>query len=200
MKKELDNRGILFIADEVQTGWGRTGEHFWGHQAHGIIPDMITFAKGVGNGVALAGVIARAEIMDTISALNFSTFGGNPLSSAGGLATIEYVIENDLQSNAQVMGDRFRTGLDALAAETPWIAEVRGKGLMQAFETVMPDGLEPSPQHAVDMLEATKQNKLLVGKGGLYGNVIRMAPMLNVTADEIDEGLEALSTGIRSLN
>lgn len=200
MKKELDNRGILFIADEVQTGWGRTGDHFWGHQAHGIVPDMITFAKGVGNGVALAGVIARAEIMDSISVLNFSTFGGNPLSSAGGLATIDYVLDNDLQTNSRVMGDRFRAGLDAIAAETPWIAEVRGRGLMQAFETVVPDSMEPSSQYAVDTLEATKANNLLVGKGGLYGNVIRMAPMLNVTADEIDEGLEALSTGIRSLN
>ena len=200
MKKELDNRGILFISDEVQTGWGRTGDHFWGHQAHGVVPDMLTFAKGVGNGVALAGVVARAEIMDTIDVLNFSTFGGTPLACAGGLATIDHILDNDLQGNAKAMGDRFRVGLEAIAAETPWIAEIRGRGLMQAFETVSPGGIEPSPQHANDTLEATKANKLLVGKGGLYGNVIRMAPMMNVTADEIDEGLEALSTGVRSLS
>ena len=200
MKKELDNRGVLFIADEVQTGWGRTGDNFWGYQAHGIVPDMLTFAKGVGNGVALAGVVARAEIMDAINVLNFSTFGGSPLASAGGLATIDYVLDNDLQQNAQQMGDRFRVGLDAIAAETPWIAEVRGRGLMQAFETVAPGSIEPSPQHATETLEATKANNLLVGKGGLYGNVIRMAPMLNVTADEIDEGLEGLSSAIRSLD
>ena len=97
------------------------------------------------------------------------------------------------------MGGRMRAGLEAIASETPWIAEVRGKGLMQAFETVNPGGLEPSPQHAVDTLEAAKANNLLVGKGGLHGNVIRMAPMMNVTADEMDEGLESLSTAIRSI-
>lgn len=192
MKKELDNRGILYISDEVQTGWGRTGDHFWGYQAHDIVPDMITFAKGVGNGISLAGVIARAEIMDTIKVLQFSTFGGNPLSAAGGLATINYVLDNNLQKNAKVMGDRFRAGLDALKAKHNWIAEVRGRGLMQAFETVAPGGLEPSPSHATAMLEATKAQGLLVGKGGLYGNVVRMAPMLNVTAAEIDEALTAI--------
>ncbi len=196
MKKELDNNGILYISDEVQTGWGRTGDHFWGYQAHDVVPDMLTFAKGVGNGLALAGIVARAEIMDTINVLNFSTFGGNPLSSAGGIATIDYVVSNNLQANAKEMGDRFRSGLDALAAETPWIAEVRGRGLMQAFETVSVGGLEPSPQHAGEVMEATKQHSLLVGKGGLYGNVIRMAPMLNVTADEIDEGLEAIRLAV----
>jgi 4-aminobutyrate aminotransferase len=192
MKKELDNRGILYISDEVQTGWGRTGDHFWGYQAHGVVPDMLTFAKGVGNGITLAGIVARADIMDTIKVLNFSTFGGNPLSAAGGLATIAELLDNNLQQNAKVMGDRFRAGLDAIAAETPWIAEVRGRGLMQAIETVVPGGLEPSPLHATAMLEETKSRRLLVGKGGLYGNVVRMTPMLNVTAHEIDEGLHAL--------
>ena len=192
MKKELDNRGILFISDEVQTGWGRTGDHFWGYQAHGIVPDMLTFAKGVGNGITLAGIVARAEIMDSIKVLNFSTFGGNPLSAAGGLATIDQLLEHDMQRNAKVMGDRFRAGLEAIAAETPWMAEVRGRGLMQAIETVAPGGLEPSPFHANAMLEETKARGLLVGKGGLYGNVVRMTPMLNVTEEEMDEGLDAL--------
>ncbi len=199
-KKELDNRGILYISDEVQTGWGRTGDHFWGYQAHGIVPDMLTFAKGVGNGLSLAGVVASAEIMDTIKVLNFSTFGGNPLVAAGGLATIDYLLENDLQHNAKVMGERFRAGLDEMAAELPWIAEVRGRGLMQGFETANPDGLEPAPDIAGAMLEGTKSAGLLVGKGGLYGNVVRMAPMMDVTADEIDEGLEALRTAARAIN
>ena len=192
MKKELDNRGILYISDEVQTGWGRTGEHFWGYEAHGVVPDMLTFAKGVGNGITLAGIVARAEIFDTIDVLNFSTFGGNPLSAAGGMATIDYVLENDLQANAKVMGERFRAGLDAIAADSPWMAEVRGRGLMQAFETVQPDSTEPSPERATRMLEETKSRGLLVGKGGLYGNVIRMAPMLNATAEEIDAGVDVL--------
>ncbi len=106
MGKELANREILFISDEVQTGWGRTGEHFWGYQAHGIVPDILTFAKGVGNGITLAGVVARAEIMDCIKVLSFSTFGGNPLSAAAGRATLKYVLDHDLQGNAKRMGER----------------------------------------------------------------------------------------------
>lgn len=200
MKKELDNKGILYISDEVQTGWGRTGDHFWGYEAHGIVPDMLTFAKGVGNGITLAGIVARAEIFDTIDVLNFSTFGGNPLSAAGGLATINYVVDNDLQSNAQEMGARFRTGLDRIAADNPWIAEVRGKGLMQGFETVAPGSTEPSARHTVAIHQLAKDQGLLVGKGGLYGNVIRMAPMLNVTADEIDEGIEALHEAAKQID
>ncbi len=203
MQKELSNNGILFISDEVQTGWGRTGDHFWGYQAHGIVPDMLTFAKGVGNGLSLAGVVARAEIMDTIDVLNFSTFGGNPLSAAAGLATIDYVVANDLQANAKARGDRFRAGLDQLVAETDWMAEVRGRGLMQAIETVDPasnGGLEPSPRHAGELLEATKRHRLLVGKGGLYGNVVRMAPMLDVTDDEIDEGLDAIRAAVAEID
>lgn len=200
MKKELDNRGILFISDEVQTGWGRTGEHFWGYQAHDLVPDMLTFAKGVGNGITLAGIVARAEIFDTIDVVHFSTFGGNPLSAAGGLATINYVLDNNLQENALVMGQRFRAGLDALAESTPWIVEARGKGLMQAIELVEPGGLEASPRRTNELHEACRRHGLLVGKGGLYGNVIRMAPMLNVTEEEVDLGLDALRAAAAEQN
>lgn len=192
MKKELDNAGILYISDEVQTGWGRTGDHYWGYQAHGIVPDMLTFAKGVGNGITLAGVVARAEIMDSIKVLNFSTFGGNPLSSAAGIATLDYIRDHDLQANAKAMGTRLRTGLEAVAAKHDWIHEVRGRGLMQAFETVGGGSVEPSSSHTVQFHEEAKKRGLLLGKGGLYGNVIRMAPMMNVSADEIDEGLRAM--------
>jgi 4-aminobutyrate aminotransferase len=196
MAKELDNHGILFIADEVQTGWGRTGEHFWGYQAHGLVPDILTFAKGVGNGATLAGVVARAEIMDCINAVSFSTFGGNPLSAAAGRATLRYVLDHGLQANALEMGNRLRAGLEVLAGETPWIAEVRGKGLMQAVEMAGPDDLEPDPTRTGALLEACKAHGLLVGKGGLYGNVIRITPMLNVTAAEVDEGLAALRAAV----
>lgn len=196
MQKELANRGILFISDEVQTGWGRTGEHFWGYEAHGITPDIITFAKGVGNGITLAGVVARADIMDTIEVTSFSTFGGNPLSAAGGLATLDYVLANDLQGNAKAMGQRFVDGFGPVVDATPWIAELRGRGLMWAFEMTAPDSLEPDPGRTAAVLEACKKNGLLVGKGGLYGNVIRLAPMLDVSADEMDEGVAALTAAI----
>jgi 4-aminobutyrate aminotransferase len=196
MKKELDNRGILFVADEVQTGWGRTGDHFWGYEAHGIVPDIMTFAKGVGNGITLAGCVARAEIMDTIDVLNFSTFGGNPLSAAAGSATLDYVVDNDLRSNAKAMGARFLEAMAPIAETTPWIAELRGRGLMWAFEICHPGTIEPDPVRTTAMLEGAKRHGLLVGKGGLYGNVIRLAPMLDVTVDDLDTGIDALRAAI----
>ena len=118
MSKVLSNYGTLLISDEVQTGWGRTGEYFWGYQAHGITPDMLTFAKGVGNGITLAGVVARAEIMESVTALNFSTFGGNPLSAAAGLATFREVKGKDMQSNALDMGKRLKSGLEEVVSTT----------------------------------------------------------------------------------
>ncbi|MGI9621260.1 MAG: aspartate aminotransferase family protein [Acidimicrobiales bacterium] len=200
IQKVLSNHGILFVSDEVQTGWGRTGEHFWGYQAHDIVPDMLTFAKGVGNGITLAGIVARAEISDTIQALSFSTFGGNPLSTAAGLATIRYVKDNDLQANASRMGQRLTEALDPVAERTPWIAERRGKGLMQALETVQPGTIEPDGDRAGAILEGCKQRGLLVGKGGLYGNAIRITPMLDVSETEIDEGIEAILGAIEAID
>lgn len=184
----LADHGIPFIADEVQTGWGRTGEHFWGWQAHGFTPEVMTFAKGIGNGLALGGVVARAEIMDAMPANSISTFGGNPLSTAGALANLRYVLDHDLQSNAAALGATLRERLEKTAAEHDGIAEVRGKGLMQAIETVEPGdgGLTPDPAAAVGILEECRARDVLVGKGGLYGNVLRIAPPLTVTATEID--------------
>ena len=200
LHKVLANRGILFVSDEVQTGWGRTGEHFWGYQAHDIVPDMLTFAKGVGNGITLAGIVARAEIMDTITKLSFSTFGGNPLSTAAGLATLRYVRDNDLQGNARRMGGRLRDALAPVVDRTPWIAELRGRGLMQAIEMVVPGGIEPDADRAGRILEGCKQRGLLVGKGGLYGNAIRITPMLDVSEAEIDEGVAALVDTIAEID
>ena len=196
MKKELDNRGILYISDEVQTGWGRTGEHFWGYQAHGIVPDMLTFAKGVGNGITLAGIVARADIMDTIKVTSFSTFGGNPLSASAGLATLQAIDDENMQANASVMGERLAARLGPIVEADAGAAELRGKGLMQAIEFVHPGGLDPDPGRAVAVLEACKERGLLVGKGGLYGNVIRITPMLNVTAAELDEGADAIAAAM----
>lgn len=200
MKKVLDANDILFISDEVQTGWGRTGEHFWGYEAHGIVPDILTFAKGVGNGVSLGGVVARAEVMDAIKVLSFSTFGGNPVSAAGGLATLRYVLEHDLQANARRMGERMQRRLGPVAERCGWIAELRGRGLMQAIETVHPGGVQPDAARAAQLIEASKDRGLLIGKGGLYGNVLRLAPMLNVTETELDEGLDALVGAIEEVD
>ena len=198
MGKVLAGHGILFISDEVQTGWGRTGDHFWGYEAHGIVPDILTFAKGAANGVTLAGVVARAEIADAIDATHFSTFGGNPLSAAAGLATLERVLADDLQGNALAMGRRLVEGLAEAVERTPWIAELRGRGLMQAIEIVHEGSLEPDRARTSAVLEGCKRQGLLVGRGGLYGNVIRITPMLNVTESEIDEALTALKASIES--
>ena len=200
MGKVLDSHGILFISDEVQTGWGRTGDHFWGYEAHGIVPDMLTFAKGVGNGITLAGVVARAEIADAITVLQFSTFGGNPLSAAAGRATLRRVLEDDLQSNAAAMGRRLTGALADAAEGADWIAELRGKGLMQAVEIVHPGSVEPDADRAAAVLEGCRRRRLLVGKGGLYGNVIRITPMLNASPAEIDEGAAILTETISSLD
>jgi 4-aminobutyrate aminotransferase len=199
MKDVLDAQGILFVSDEVQTGWGRTGEHFWGYQAHGVVPDILTFAKGIGNGLAIAGVVARREIMDCLSANSISTFGGNPLATTGALATLRYLRENDLQGNTLAMGKRLRGRLDFLAARHEGIAEVRGKGLMQGIELVRPGGLAPDPGATAAVLEETRERGLLIGKGGLEGNVVRLAPPLSLTAEETDEGAEILEKALDSV-
>lgn len=200
LKKVLDKHGILFVSDEVQTGWGRTGENLWGYQAHGITPDILTFAKGVGNGLPLGGVVARADIMNSIGANSISTFGGNPLTTAGALANLDYLEEQDLQGNSLKQGDRMRYVLDPVVAETPWIAELRGKGLMLAIECVGPDGFEPDTAKASALAEACKKRGLLIGKGGLYGNVLRVAPPLSITDEEMDAGAKALIEAIKELS
>ena len=199
MHKILQNREILFVSDEVQTGWGRTGGHFWGYQAHGITPDVLTFAKGVGNGAGLAGVVARSEVMDTINVASFSTFGGNPLAAAAGRATLKHVLDNDLQGNARDMGERLHGRVASTIGDVAWIAEQRGRGLMLALETVHDDSVHPDPAKAVALADACKDRGLLVGKGGLYGNVVRIAPMLNVSADEIDEGANIIAAAISAI-
>ena len=200
MKKELDNRGVLFISDEVQTGWGRTGDHFWGYQAHGITPDILTFAKGVGNGLALGGVVASAELMDSLPGNSLSTFGGNPLSSAGALATINYMLDNDTQGNSKRMGGRLVAKLQPAVDDSTVVAELRGRGLMQAIETVQPGSLEPNVEAAGQIIEQARVAGLLIGKGGLYGNVLRIAPPMTVTEAEIDEAGDILVDCIKALD
>jgi len=200
LQKTLAGYGILFISDEVQTGWGRTGENYWGYQAHGVTPDLFTFAKGVGNGLALGGVVGRAEIIDSLPANSISTFGGNPLSCAGAIATLHYLDDHGLQNNSLVMGHKLREHLDRSADGVEWIAEVRGKGLMQAIETVEPGTLTPSPQRAARLSEECKSRSLLIGKGGLYGNVLRIAPPLTVTAAEIDRAGEIIAEAITEID
>jgi 4-aminobutyrate aminotransferase len=195
-RKVLDETGILYISDEVQTGWGRTGDHFWGYQAHGVVPDMLTFAKGIGNGLALAGVVGRADVMNAVAGISFSTFGGNPLSAAGGIAVLDYLLDHDLQANAVRTGAILRDGLRAAPDTFGIVADVRGKGLMLAIEFVEPGTLNPNAYATGRVFEECKKRGLLVGKGGLYGNTIRMGPPMTLTDDEAREGLHILLESI----
>jgi 4-aminobutyrate aminotransferase len=198
-RKVLDEHGVLFIADEVQTGWGRTGEHFWGYQAHGITPDLLTFAKGVGNGLALAGVVGRAEVLNAVSAVSFSTFGGNPLATAGGNAVVDYVLAHDVQGNAARVGGLLLDGLRPLVDRHPIVGDVRGKGLMLGIEFVEPGTTNPNGYAMLRVFEECRRRGLLVGKGGLYGNVIRLGPPLTLTGDEAREGLAILAAAIAAV-
>ncbi len=199
-KEVLDEHGILLVSDEVQTGWGRTGEHFWGMSAHGVTPDAMTFAKGLANGFAIGGVVARGELLDGIRGNGISTFGGNPLATAAANATLDYLLSHDLQRNAAVTGRIIIDGLREAAATLDIVGDVRGKGLMFAVDLVDPATGKASPPLAAKMLEATKERGLLVGKGGLYGHTLRMAPPLTLSETEAKEGLGILIDALTAVN
>ncbi|MFF0144609.1 4-aminobutyrate aminotransferase [Amycolatopsis sulphurea] len=197
MKEVLDAHGILFVSDEVQTGWGRTGEHFWGIEAHDVVPDMMTFAKGLGNGLTVGGVVARGDVLDCFQAESFSTFGGNPVSMQGALAVLDYIDNHDLQANCAARGAQLIDGLRA--ANSPHVGEVRGKGLMIGVELVEPGTRTPDVRAAKQMLEETKKRGLLIGKGGLYKNVLRIGPPMTLTEAEAAEGLAILTDSLAAL-
>ena len=199
-REVLDAHGILFISDEVQTGWGRTGEHFWGIGAHGVTPDAMTFAKGLGNGFAIGGVVARGDLMDGVRGNGISTFGGNPLSTTAANATLDYVLSHDLQRNAAELGQIIIPGLREAAASSPIAADVRGKGLMFALDLIDPATGQASAPLAARMLEETRERGLLVGKGGLHGNTLRMAPPLTLSEAEAREGLAILTDALRTVS
>ncbi|HZH30871.1 MAG TPA: aspartate aminotransferase family protein [Pyrinomonadaceae bacterium] len=185
--------GGLFIADEVQTGWGRTGDKWFGIEHWNVEPDIITSAKGMGNGVPIGMTIATPEVADSFPGLTFSTFGGNPVSMAAALAVIKVIEDENLRANAANVGAYFRERLEELKARHPVIGDVRGMGLMQGLELVKDrETKEPDPQTVLRVFEETKRRGVLIGKGGLYANVIRTGLMLNSTKDTVDELIEAL--------
>jgi 4-aminobutyrate aminotransferase len=183
--------GGIFISDEVQTGFGRTGEKWFGIEHWGVEPDIITCAKGIANGTPMGATVATAEVADSFKGLTISTFGGNPVSCAAALATIEVMEEEKLVSNAQVVGSYLREKLEELKEKYPLIGDVRGMGLMQAAELVR-EQKEPARKEILQVFEATKRRGLLIGKGGSYGNVIRFAPPLNIAKADVDEAAHIL--------
>jgi alanine-glyoxylate transaminase/(R)-3-amino-2-methylpropionate-pyruvate transaminase len=190
--------GGLCIADEVQTGFGRTGDHYWGFQAFGVVPDIVTMAKGIGNGTPLAAVTTRREIAQALTQrIHFNTFGGNPVSMAAGLAVLDVIDEDGLQENARVVGARLKTGLRALMARHRLIGDVRGMGLMLGVELVRDRGTQvPAKEETLHVLEHLRELGALVGKGGLDGNVLRIKPPLCITAEDADFAVDALSRAL----
>ena len=185
--------GGLFICDEVQAGFGRTGDHWFGIEHWDVEPDIMVMAKGIANGFPVGATTTREEIAKAWSAKTISTFGGNAVSMAALIATNDVMVREDVPARAAARGRQLREGLDAIAQHHPWIGEVRGMGLMQALELVQDPGTRtPDPRRARALLEATKEERVLVGVGGLHGHVVRLGPSLLVSEEEIAEGLERL--------
>jgi 4-aminobutyrate aminotransferase len=191
------NYGGLFIADEVQAAWGRTGKKWWGIEHWEVEPDIITSAKGMANGVPIGLTLTRPEIADAYKGLTISTFGGNPVTCVAAKATIDLIEEERLMDNAQEVGNLFRQGLEALKEKHTLIGDVRGMGLMQGIELVKDRQTKAPAAEATNLvMERARVNGLLVGKGGLYGNVIRMSPPLNISRGDVEAALTALDKSL----
>jgi 4-aminobutyrate aminotransferase len=193
VKDIVERYGGLFIADEVQTGWGRTGDKWCGIEHWNVEPDVITFAKGMANGSPIGCTTTTDEIAKTFPGLTFATFGGNPVTAAAALATIDHIEEHNLPRNAALVGGYLRERLEALKEKYAVIGDVRGMGLMQALELVEDRKTKvPAPKAVLKVFEETRKRGVLIGKGGLWGNVIRLGPPLIATKSDIDELVAAL--------
>ncbi len=192
------DHGGLCISDEVQTGFGRTGDHYWGFESSGVVPDIVTMAKGIGNGVPLGALTTRREIAEVMTQrVHFNTFGGNPVCMAAGLAVLEVIEEEGLQENSRVVGGHFKSGLEELQQRHPLIGDVRGMGLMLGVELVRDrESKEPATSETAVVLEEARSMGVLVGKGGLFGNVLRIKPPMCITRDDVDFALAVLDRAL----
>jgi alanine-glyoxylate transaminase/(R)-3-amino-2-methylpropionate-pyruvate transaminase len=193
--------GGLCIADEVQTGFGRTGDNYWGFENFDVVPDMVVMAKGIGNGVPLAAVTTRREIAQALTErIHFNTFGGNPVCMAAGLAVLDVIDEDGLQENSRVVGKRLKDGLKKLQSEHELIGDVRGMGLMLGAELVRDRSTkEPAKAETLQILEEARAMGVLIGKGGIDGNVLRIKPPMCITADDADYCLEVLHRALQAV-
>ncbi len=193
--------GGLCIADEVQSGFGRTGTHYWGFETQDVIPDIVCMAKGIGNGAPLGAVVTTRKIAAVLSQrIHFNTFGGNPVVSAQGMAVLEVIDRENLQANALKIGNRLTEGLHRLKEKHNLIGDVRGKGLMLGIELVKDRATkEPAKAECAELLETCKEMGLLLGKGGLQGQTIRFSPPMCVTEADADFLLEVLDQAFARL-
>jgi 4-aminobutyrate aminotransferase len=185
--------GGLFISDEVQTAWGRTGNRWWGIEHWGVTPDVITSAKGLANGFPIGLTAARGDVADGLKGLTISTFGGNPISATAAKAVLDLIEEENLATNAATTGACLRARLEELKDKHTLIGDVRGLGLMQALELVRNrESKEPATEETLRVMEAAREQRILLGRGGLYGNVLRISPPLNVQTSDVDEFVRRL--------
>ena len=193
--------GGLCIADEVQSGFGRTGTHFWGFETQGVIPDIVTMAKGIGNGCPLAAVVTTPAIAKSIAnRIHFNTFGGNPVSCAQGRAVLRVIEREKLQANCLARGAQLREGFERLARTHQIIGQVRGLGLMLGVELVKDRVTkEPASAECAAVFEACKDLGLLIGKGGLFGNTLRIKPPMCITAADAEFMIATLDRALAGL-
>jgi 4-aminobutyrate aminotransferase len=185
--------GGVFISDEVQTGWGRTGGKWFGIEQWGVQPDIITSAKGLGNGAPIGVTIARPDVADAMKGATISTFGGNPISTTAAKAVLDFIEEKKLSINAAEVGAYLNAKLLEMKARHQLIGDVRGMGLLQAIELVEDrETKKPATAQTAAVLEATRENRILLGKGGYFGNVLRISPPLNISKADVDEFVRLL--------
>lgn len=199
--KAVKEAGGLTIADEVQSGFGRTGTHYWGFETQGVMPDIVTMAKGIGNGLPLAAVVTTPEIASTLAQrLHFNTFGGNPVCSAGGRAVLRVIEKERLQDNCKVVGGHLINRLKQLQQKHEIIGDVRGQGLMLGIELVKDRATKvPASAETAEAMERMKDMGVLIGKGGLYGNVFRVKPPMCWTIQDADYLADALDIALTNL-
>ena len=193
--------GGVCIADEVQTGFGRTGSNYWGFENHGVMPDIVTMAKGIGNGAPLAAVVTTPQIAASLTQrIHFNTFGGNPVSCAIGRAVLQVIEEDGIQANAAARGEELIAGFQELQKKHDVIGDVRGSGLMLGMEFVKDrKSKEPATEECVQVFERCKDLGLLLGKGGLYGSVLRIKPPMCLTSEDTKFMIEVLDTVLAEL-
>ena len=197
VEKIVRNHGGIFISDEVQTGWGRTGGKWFGIEQWGVTPDILTSAKGLGNGSPIGLTVAKPEVADSVKGLTISTFGGNPVTATAAKAVIDFIEEQNLLANCTDTGAYLRGKLDELKDKHDMIGEVRGMGLMQAVELVEDRQTKaPATAQTAIVMEAARENGLLIGKGGMFGNVLRVTPPMNVGRADVDRFIEVLDKSL----